>query len=299
MARPRPVLPGKMYLATRRCARREYLLKPCVASIQAILYCFIEAALHAGVHPMWILAMSNHLHYGLHDPEGRYPVFLQRFHRNVAKVLNHHWKRWGNLFEYEQTSMVELGDAEAVFDKMIYSLTNPVKDQLVQRAADWPGASSLVAQLADEEIVAHRPKGFFADDSTMPEVVRMRMHRPPPFEHLSQAEWAEKIRKAVAAREREAHEERRKTGKRVVGVGAILAQSAFDSPETHEPRREMSPRVATRDKWRRIELLQRNEAFLLAYRAALEDYRAGNENAVFPPGTWQLYEDCHVYREAA
>jgi hypothetical protein len=36
----------------------------------------------------------------------------------------------------------------------------------------------------------------------------------------------------------------------------------------------------------------------LRYAAALADYRAGNTNAVFPRGTYQLYEDGHVRRAA-
>lgn len=37
----------------------------------------------------------------------------------------------------------------------------------------------------------------------------------------------------------------------------------------------------------------------IAYRTALDAYRAGKSRTVFPAGTWQLYEDCHVFRYAA
>ncbi len=61
----------------------------------------------------------------------------------------------------------------------------------------------------------------------------------------------------------------------------------------------MSPRVAAKNKWRRIEVLQRNTDFLTDYAAALEAYQAGNAEFVFPAGTYQLYEDGHVFSDAA
>ena len=47
---------------------------------------------------------------------------------------------------------------------------------------------------------------------------------------------------------------------------------------------------------RRIEALQRDADFLAAYAAALEAYRAGHADAVFPTGTFKLYEQGHVFR---
>jgi REP element-mobilizing transposase RayT len=296
-------LPGRIYLITRRCSRRQFILRPGKRSNQAILYCLAEAAAHTGVEVLWFFAMSNHIHYGIYDRDGAYPLFLRRFHRNVAKVLNCHWGRWGNLFEAEQTSVVRPLDEEAIFAAMIYSLTNAVKDQLVARAREWPGVSSLAAQLEDTEIVVRRPDWFFAEGTSMPEEVSIRFARPPGFGHLSHKQWTDRIQKAIRRVERDALEKRRKADepedRRVLGVGRIRAQSCYDYPKGHEPRRQISPRVKATSKWRRIEAIRQDKEWLAAYAAALESYRAGNTRAVFPPGTWQLYEDGHVFRHAA
>jgi hypothetical protein len=45
--------------------------------------------------------------------------------------------------------------------------------------------------------------------------------------------------------------------------------------------------VACRNKWARIEALQRDQTFLDQYRGARADRLAGHE-AVFPSGTWWL-----------
>lgn len=63
MARPRPVFPGKIYLATRRCARRQFLLRPGKRTNQAVLYCLAEAIARPdhSVQVLWLKTMSGHL----------------------------------------------------------------------------------------------------------------------------------------------------------------------------------------------------------------------------------------------
>ena len=50
---------------------------------------------------------------------------------------------------------------------------------------------------------------------------------------------------------------RRAKGKGFLGVRAVLKQSIYDAPRTPAPKRVLSPRVASRNKWRRIEVLSR------------------------------------------
>jgi len=46
--------------------------------------------------------------------------------------------------------------------------------------------------------------------------------------------------------------------------------------------------VASRDKWKRIEILPRLKRFLKSYREALDAWRGGRRRAVFPAGTYHL-----------
>jgi hypothetical protein len=36
---------------------------------------------------MWFIALSNHSHFGVHDPHGVYPAFLAHFHKLTAKCF--------------------------------------------------------------------------------------------------------------------------------------------------------------------------------------------------------------------
>lgn len=237
---------------------------------------------------MAVLAMSNHYHAVVYDPRGVYPEFIEHFHKMAAKVLNSHFGRWEAMWASEQTSMVELVDPADVWRMILYVLCNPVEADLVATAASWPGVTSLHAMLSGTAMTVERPTWFFDKKGKMPSTVTLELHRPPGFEGMSQKEWADALRTAVAEREAHFGAKRRKKGRRVLGRRAVLAQSPFGSPSTFEARRGLSPRVAARNKWRRIEALRRNRAFLVAYQEALEQLRSGNRDAVFPAGTYKL-----------
>ena len=68
----------------------------------------------------------------------------------------------------------------------------------------------------------------------------------------------------------------------------VLAQRWSDRPGTREPRRNLSPGVAARSKWSRIEALLRNRAFRDAYTAARASFAAGIRDVIFPAGTYWL-----------
>jgi putative transposase len=294
---PRQVLPGRYYLLSRRCTRREFLLKPCKATREIVLYCLAEAAGRFGIEVVTLMVMSNHLHLVVCDRDGRLPAFLHHFHGTVARALNCHWGRWENFWAVEQTSVVRLIDAEDVFGKQIYALCNPVESGLVTHVTHWPGANSLDAQLHDKTLVLERPKrtrahgrgrAFFSDKSSLPDRVSLRFRRPPGCEDLSEDAFATLLRAAIEEKEQQYAREREAKGLRVVGRKAILAQSPFDSPRTHAPRRLLSPRIACKNKWRRIEALRRNAQFQADYREAFERRRRGDVDVLFPPGTYHF-----------
>lgn len=275
-----------------------FLLKPCKATEQAVLYALGVTSQDYGIELHGLCVECGHYHLECTDHFGYLPDFLRDFHALVAKLLNVHWKRFENLWNTEQTSVVELVEASDAFDKLIYAVTNPAKDHLVEKTHHWPGITSIKAEYRDKWITVRRPHWYFRRDGDMPRTVTFRFTRPPGFAHLSEREWNDKVDAAVAEVERDAAAERRRSGRRVVGRRAIRRQSAFDRPSTTERRRGINPRVACKNRERRIDTLRRNRQWLADYKAALRDYRAGNKSALFPYGTWQLHRDTHVITTA-
>ena len=288
MSLAREVLPGRTYMITRRCTQRQFLMRPDPETNNAFIYCLAEAASRYGIEVLFTAAMSNHHHTGIHDPHGNFPAFIEHFHKLFAKCQNVLRGRWENFWSSEQTSVVRLVDPQDVLDKMVYALSNPVKDGLVERAHHWPGVSALDAILHGKSLNARRPLHFFREEGCMPESVVLTFARPRGFEHLSTAEFGELVMQKVRIIEDTARANRVQAGNRLFGRKAVLTQSWRDRPESREPRRQMNPRVAARSKWSRIEALMRNRAFREAYLEARAAFVEGIRDVVFPPGTYWL-----------
>jgi len=264
------------------------LLRPDQATNNTFTYCLIVAAQRSGVQLICTAAESNHHHTVIHDPLGTYPSFIEHLHKLVAKSMNSLRGRWENFWSSEQTSVVRLVDPADVVDKMVYALTNPVKDNLVAKVADWPGVNSFEAIVTNASLTAVRPGHFFRDDGPMPAKVTLALSRPPQFATMSQEDFAAMLRSRVEAAEAEAEAKRRATKVSVLGRQAILGQDWRDSPSSPEPRRELNPHVAAKNKWSRIEALQRNKDFGNGYRRAFEAFRKGIKDVLFPAGTYWL-----------
>jgi hypothetical protein len=213
---------------------------------------------------------------------------LEYFHKLFAKCQNALRGRWENFWSSEQTSVVRLLGPEDLMKKLVYAACNPVQADLVENALQWPGVSSLRATLEGRALSASRPQRFFRPDGSMPATATLRFVRPEGFEGWSEQGWTQAIREGVRAKEKEYARARAKVGRRALGVRGVISQRWWSRPKPNEPRRKMSPRVASTNKWKRIEALLENKYFLRAYREAREKLVAGIKNVLFPPGTYWL-----------
>jgi putative transposase len=291
MSLPRQVLPGQFYMITRRCTQRQFLLRPDPATNNAFTYCLIEAAQRCEIDVLLPCAMSNHYHAVIFDRCGRYPEFVEHFHKMFARSQNALRGRWENVWASEQVCVVKLADRDAVMDKLVYTAANPVQDHLVDRVHHWPGVNGLAALLAGRPLRATRPLHFFRPDGPMPKAVELRLTIPPGLG--AEADVLAELRERVGMLEAERAAERQRTGRRVCGRRAVLAQSWRSQPVSREPRRNLRPRVATPNKWARIEALLRNRAFVREYATARQQWRDGVQ-VVFPPGTYWLRRFAYV-----
>jgi putative transposase len=298
MSFPRPVIPKRVYLVTRRCTQRQFLLRPDKATNNAFIYCLAYAAKCTGVEIVAFVANSNHYHAVVTDVEGCIPQFLERFHKLLAKHQNALRGRWENFWSSEQTSLVELVDGQDILDKVVYTLCNPVKDHSVERCDDWPGALSRRATVDGEIIHAVRPTRFFRPGGKMPDRIAMKCARPAVFEHLTDDEYRSRLTEAISKAEADALRERQASGRRVLGRKRVLKQNPTDRPRSREPRRRLNPRVAGKKLWVRLEAKERLKAFRTAYAEARANWLLG-KTAHFPPGTWWLQKFAKIPSESA
>jgi len=251
---------------------------PTVRQIFEYLLAMLAKQYGIAVHAY--VVMSNHYHLVVTDTEGRVPDFQRDLNSLLARAVNRHRGRREAFWTRESYSGVKLLEDQDVISKMAYTLANPVKARLVDRATEWEGATSADMVFEQPRVIA-RPEKFFRE--SMPETVELVLTRPECFEDLSDAELLELIRADVARREVE-HAEKGKA----IGMSRVRAQGWKASPETVAPRRQLNPTVAGRNKWARIQALQQAKEWLMAYYDALAQFVAGERGVEFPPGTWQM-----------
>ena len=291
MTVPREILPGRSYMITRRCTQRQFLLRPDPEVNNTILYCLAEAAQRFDIDIVLPSVLANHHHLVVYDRHGTVIEFVEHFHKFVAKAVNALRGRRENLWSVEPVSLVHLIDAEDVVDKLVYSATNPVKDGLVETVGDWPGINGLSQLLGGQTITVERPRHFFRKNGPMPKSVDLRLVIPP---ELGDADAIRaQVRERVAHMETELARARKRAGTKVMGRRAVLRQDWRARPHTEEPRRGLSPRIAARNKWSRIESLRRNREFVALYQRARVLWRAGIE-VLFPAGTYWLRRFANV-----
>ena len=230
-------------------------------------------------------AVSTHHHTTLLDRDGKLPEFVHYFHALLARCQNCYRGRWENFWTVGGPSAVELVDPGDIERAVVYTLTHPVKDFLVEEVTQWPGVNSWSALRADRALTATRPRHFFR--KRMPALVELKMAVPVEAGVGTRAEFVERVGAQITIVEDACRQVRNTTGRRILGRRAMLQQSPFDSPNSSAPRRQLSPRVKCADKRRRIETLARNRAFVAAHREARLAWVAGLPHA-FPPGTWAL-----------
>ncbi len=284
---PRFILPGVTYLLTRRCAGRQLLLRPDPKVNQIFKFCLAVAAQRTGVAIHAFCVLSNHYHIVATDLHGNLPVFMHWLNEYVAKCLNSHWGRWESFWAPGSYSAVALADDEAVVAALVYTYTNPVNARLVRTHTDWPGAISMPADMDGEAELVDRPTGFFRDRGPVPESASLRVALPARLGGDRSGQRMT-VSERVRARESEICSRHDETGQRFLGRKAVLRLSPFSRPRGTERRGGLNPRVATRDKWRRIHALQRLKHFLGAYRAAWKAFCGGKRSVVFPLGTYAM-----------
>jgi REP element-mobilizing transposase RayT len=282
MTAPRQVLPGVTYLVTRRCARRELLLRPGRITTELFRYVLALATHRYGVRVHAFCVLSNHYHLVVTDPDARLPAFHQFLDSLVARALNAALGRWEAFWDPNSYSAVALATPDDVVAKAAYVLANPVAAGLVRRGRLWPGLWSGPEQVGAGALPALRPGHFFDRSGDLPQELGLELTVPPGFE--SAEAYRARLESALEAQEAEGARKHRQ----FLGAVRVLAQKPTARPKGGEPRRTLNPRVAARDRWKRVEALGRLVEFLRAYREAWAAWQQGARDVVFPAGTYLL-----------
>lgn len=286
MSVARQIIPASTYMVTRRTTGRQFLLKPVPLVKQTFGYCLGYAANRYNVRIHAYCVMTNHYHIVLTDPDGRLPDFLSWFNEFVARALNRLWDRAESFWAPGSYSAIRLETADDVIEKMVYTLTNPVKALLVMKSSNWPGASSRLVAF-DSKTTFKRPSMFFSRKGAMPASSTLRLETPMQFvgrETELRVQINERISEVEADFKRSAQKQRAS----FAGAGAVLKVQHFDRPRTPTISKSINPHVASRNPIALKVALLRLKAFRHEYIQARERFRAGDASVIFPYGTFAM-----------
>jgi hypothetical protein len=299
MTQPRCVHPGSIVMITRRTLRRTHLLRPDREINNLFTYCLAVMSQRFGITIHAAVLMSTHEHLVVTDTLGQLPRFLQEFHRLLAlgiKVL----RKWeGAVWDHEKTSVVELRTTQAVVEKLAYVMANPVTAGLVRRAQQWPGVTTTPEQLGRAQLTALRPKYYFdSENPAWPKTTTLQLTMP--ICDLSEAQLRGVVARELERAENEARASVATRGWKVMGVDRIARLSPYERAASWEPLRGRNPTFAVGRGQR--EAFAHAVAFLRefrsAYRDALQRWKTGLRDAIFPVGTW-LMRHMHMVTVAA
>jgi hypothetical protein len=224
----------------------------------------------------------------LTDPDARLPEFTHWLFEYTSKCVNASLGRWENLWSREQPSAVRLESLDDILDKILYVMSNPTAAALVPKAEQWPWAISLPKDYLSGPVEVARPELFFRENGPTPATVKLEMVPPAGMEESTTASFVEMLADELELRERDIRQQHKLAGRTILGLKSVLKQDPFSFPEGREPRRNLNPRIAAKDKWRRIEAIRRLKTFYEDYKRVLASFVAGDREVLFPAGTYWM-----------
>jgi REP element-mobilizing transposase RayT len=285
-------VPGGTYHVTRTVVMSLFLLTPNRTVNQVFEYCLAWAAEKYSVLIHSVSVESNHFHIDLTDTEGNLSDFVQELDRCVARCLLAYYRKrfpgrrldslWSPSKSFGATLLV---NANAVLDKIVYTLTNPVKDGQVADYRKWPGFNTRPSDWRGRVRRVKRPDYFF---KRTPETLEYRLVPPAQIDRGNVEALISEVGSHIRQRQAQFAADLAAQGRTFRGVKAILRTNPFDSPSTPRPVGTLSPQVAAGGDRKALGLATKAiRAFRTAYRQAWKLFKQG-ARAVFPGGTLQM-----------
>jgi hypothetical protein len=252
------------------------LLRPSRELTRRIVGVLARAAARYEVGVCTFNYLSNHCHLLLRPTSAtELAAFMTYLNSNIAREAGrlYHWREkfWGRRYRAVPVSF----EPEAQIARLRYLLSQGCKDGLVARPQDWPGATSVHAQLGDGTLTGTwydrtaeywaRKRGQEVEPGQFTSTETLTLSPLPCWDHLSservQAKVAEIVREIVA----ETRQRHRQAKSRPLGVRRILRQD----PHARPRRLARSPAPRFHAATWQIRLML--EAGYRAYRDAYRD----------------------------
>jgi REP element-mobilizing transposase RayT len=282
-------VPGGTYLVTRTTVMSLYLLTPNRVLNQIFEYCLAWAAQNRGILLHAASVESNHFHLVVTDTLGKLSEFVQELDRCLARCLLEYYRAkfptrrlealWSPAKSFGATLLV---NANAVLDKIVYTLTNPVKDGLVHDYRKWPGVNTRPSAWRGGSCSVSRPAYYFKNTH---EKLEYQLVPPSQLDCGDIEQLIADVESHIRQRQSQAAVGLAAQKHHFKGVKAVLRTDPFDSPTTPRPAGNLDPQIAAGRDGEALRLATKAiRTFRAAYREACALFKRGIKT-VFPGGT--------------
>jgi REP element-mobilizing transposase RayT len=303
MSKFRYVEQQQLFEITTRVTDGTHLMRPDDAVTDIVLGCIGRAQSLYKLKIHAFVFMSNHYHMLVSPADAKHlTCFTRHLNSNTAREINRLRDRsgafWGRRFKGIPVSM----QADDQIERLDYVLKHGVKEGLVPRVRDWPGASSVPWLVGSGQLQgtwrdrtaahnANRRVNFKELPGQFDIVYDIEMSPLPCWVQKAAKSWRAEVRGMVAdidqeaARTRETEAAMSGKSPEVVGVEAVLQGDPWN--RTAKPTSKRAPCLLTRSAALRRRYRSRLRSIEIAYREASVAYRNGNAKAVFPQGVFR------------
>jgi putative transposase len=193
---------------------------------------------------------STHFHVVVTDSRGELSEFMRWLDRHIALCLMEHYRashphrQLEGIWSKQPFGATLLLTHDAIVDKIVYTLTNPVKDGLVRDYRKWPGVVSRPGDWVKPVRYVRRPALYFDDDDQAQREVPASVSIPLQFHDREPAAFVRDVEARIRDVQRGAATTLAAAGRTFMGDKTIVRQDPFDAPNSRRPRHTLNPRLA-------------------------------------------------------
>jgi len=317
--------PHAVYSTVIRCVDRQFMLRPdhdtahpllaagCppealdptspVVPVPSVVNVIGSAAARAlELSPVRLHALESNInHLGSvfstdADQWPNIPHFLRNLHSSIARQLNRKWDREGRFWAGPHRP-APCEDDRSAEQQLVYHVTNPVKDNLVETVSGSPLFTSFRALGRGEA-----QRYFLIDWDAFHRAGGWRRRGHSPKEHMrwleltfaplpQHADWPEHrrrtwVRQQVRAVEEHERDRRRREGRAAMGAAAQRAVDPRSRPAA--PKKSGPQPYCHCSNWQtRVAYIRRYREVQRAHCEASIQFRLGHYHVEFPEGTFR------------
>lgn len=243
--------------------------------------------------------MSNHGHLLLRASKEEFSDFMCYLNGQTAFNINRYLGRGDQLWSRRYTAAHVLDEAEEL-NKLAYILANPQNAGLASAIDDWSGLSSAAFFFGHhEQRFLHFDRTAWHNknrpDNIAPFLSTEKLEHAmlPQLENLTKKERRRFIRKLIKEQSKSSSSSANSkqsnlplSPRTALALCAPIPTDRPESAKSNRRKRSIQPLCHTTNPILRKLYKQGYREFRLAYKDASREYRNGNTNVEFPPGSF-------------